>query len=91
MKKIVYVGICLLSLNFVACSEDDVKDVACEVAEGTLETAVEQTFEAWENDRDDDDKCEAAKDTIEEYRDLECTSETSYSTEYAELLLNCPG
>ena len=42
------------------------------------------------DDREDADKCQAAKKTIEEYRDLECTEETDYAVEYADVLLNCP-
>ena len=89
-KTVLAVGVLLLSLGFTSCDDDDIEDVACETAEGTLETAVEQTYAAYDDDREDADKCQAAKDAIEEYRDLECTEETAYAVEYADVLLNCP-
>ena len=90
MKKLVFIGICLLSFGFFSCDDDDAEEVACEVTEGTLETAAEAAFEIWEDDKDDDDKCEAAKDAIEEYNELDCADKTQFAEEFAELLVNCP-
>ncbi|GAA3510704.1 hypothetical protein GCM10022393_25340 [Aquimarina addita] len=90
MKKIIYVGICLLSLSFFSCDGDDVDDVACEVSEGTLETVAEEAFDAWEDDKEDDDKCNNAKEAIEEYNELECAEDGKFALELAELFLNCP-
>ena len=90
-KTVLAVGVLLLlSLGFTSCDDDDIEDVACETAEGTLETAVEQTYAAYDDDREDSDKCQAAKDAIEEYRDLECTDATAYAAEYLDVLASCP-
>jgi len=88
MKKTIFTVLFSASVLFVSCDGDDVEDAACDIAEDALQVSVEAAIEAYEAD-ENETTCQAIKDTVEEYRDLECTSELAYADELALLPLDC--
>ncbi len=87
MKKTIFT-LLLVGSFCISCDGDDVEDAACDVAEDALQLSVEAAIEAYEADQNET-TCQAIKDTVEEYRDLECTSELAYADELALLPLDC--
>ncbi|WP_378173005.1 hypothetical protein [Aquimarina sp. SS2-1] len=88
MKKTIFTLLFSTSVLFVSCDGDDVEDAACDVAEDALQLSVEAAIEAYEADQNET-TCQAIKDTVEEYRNLECTSDLAYADEIALLPLDC--